>query len=264
MQSSQLNKNKSNLPPVSKDNKILIFLKTLLTLILFPLKFIIIWFEGGSNQSSSAKHSSFVTKLKISLISLSIAMLMGLIIWPLTEIGQEQHKVSLERVDANNTDSKIVMEKPRFYGIDSNNQPYNIIAMEAKQQSENVIILSNVTGNMMLKDGMRVSMKAKTGTYNLLDKNVELVGNVNIITDNGYKFDTNTVHVDVETNIIKGDEKVKIIGLLGVLSSNSFIIKNNIDEMNFYGDVHLVAYPAQKKISVEKSRKLSGEIIRGR
>ena len=235
----------STLPSASKDGVIVSTLKSIIKAILFPLKFIIIWFEGDTRQDSYTRHSIFITKLKISLISLSVAMLIGLIIWPLTA----DRNLSVERSEDEPTDSRTTMSKPKFYGIDSNNQPYNIIATDAKQQSKDVVLLNEITGNMILKDGVKISISSNSGTFNIVNKNAKLSGNVIINSDNGYKIRTESVNVDVKNNLVRGDHKVTITGLLGKLNSDSFIIKSDTDEIKFYKNVHLIAKPAQKETS---------------
>jgi len=245
MQTSTTEKEQKNLPSVSKDGFVLSIIKSTLRVILFPLKFIIIWFEGDGKQNSYTRHSIFITKLKLSLISLSVAMLIGLIIWPLTQ----NRNLSVERAESDPIESKTTMEKPKFYGIDINNQPYNIVATEAKQQSDDLVVLKEITGNMILKDGVKISMSSNEGSYNITDREARLRGNVIINTDNGYKIKTETVNVDVKNNLIRGDQKVTITGLLGKLKSDSFIIKNDTEEIKFYRNVRVIALPAKRKTS---------------
>lgn len=208
------------------------------------------FFDNWVNKSYSndyhlltLKHSSFIGKLKILIILIVVLLVTAIVIWPLTNVGQKRFKLNFGDAEISKEDEKVRMINPRLHGLDNQNQPYNITADNAVKTDEFNLVLQSLNGDILLKDGGWVNILSDIGNYNIETKKLDLNGSVNLFTDSGYEAFTEIAHVNLNEGMAAGDEEVFIQGPLGTIKANGFVIRENGDNIFFYGGVHLIAYP---------------------
>ncbi len=233
---------KSSLPPIRKRGVIERWLEVMLRIALFPFQFILVWFQSTESLSPTMRHSYFVARLKIFMVSLSVALILGLIIWPMTDFGQV--KMKFESADASEVgEQQVKMQKPRFYGVDEKSQPYSVLADEAIQLDEDTIKLTTVKSEISLDNGDKFTLSSNHGAYNLESQKILLNGNIHVVIQQGYHLFTDILQVNIKESYANGEKKVRIKGPLGNLVANQFEIKQGGEVLHFNGEIKLVAYP---------------------
>ncbi len=138
---------------------------------------------------------------------------------------------------------KTRMLNPRFQGVDASGQPFYVTADSAIQQSEEVVLLDNVSGDITLSGGGWVSVAAQYGTMYTEKDELYLKKNVHLFTGDGYEFKTNKAIVYIEKNFIEGDEPVKGQGPSGTIDAGGFRIEQGGKKVIFNRHVKLRLYP---------------------
>lgn len=221
-------------------------------------------YRSPDEISRAERHSNRVALLKEIILRIILISIIAIVIWPLTVKNMQGHKVNFASSDNKSTDGKSadeisdkgdvekipVMLKPRFFGNDDNGQPYRLSADSGVSVSESKVVLSNIKGDMSLKDNSKLGISSLHGDYFIKKKEISLIGDVEIDIDKGYNFKTNTAYIIFKENMATGSEKVSIKGVIGDIEANGFIVKNSGDEIFFFGGVELVSDP--KEVESEK------------
>jgi len=195
--------------------------------------------EEKTVEQTTIQHSSRVNLLKKSILLLLLFLVVLMSVWPLTELGKKQFNISFEKIEIPLDDEKPRMLKPRFHGLDSNRQPYNITADDAVKKDENNILMQNINADISLKNGEWISLLSDEGTYRVMDKQLDLNGSVNMFTDTGYEIFTQSAHLDFKENKASGNSAVVAYGPLGTMNANGFIVSSGGETVVFFGGVHL-------------------------
>ncbi|MGI5846116.1 MAG: LPS export ABC transporter periplasmic protein LptC [Alphaproteobacteria bacterium] len=87
------------------------------------------------------------------------------------------------------------MTNPSFAGIDAEGQPFKIHADTARQEYEapDFVFLDNISAKITRNvDGQKITnnIRAKTGKYDKIKKDITLTGNVRVDSSNGDKLIT--------------------------------------------------------------------------
>jgi len=191
----------------------------------------------------TSMYSTRVSKLKVASIFISLFLVLALIIWPLTNFGKKSFKITFENTDDPLLYEQPVMTNPRFYGVDKNERPYNIVADSAIRQTKDNIALQNINSDMLLQDKSWMTLLSETGDYSTRKNELDLNGSVNLIIDSGYEFFTESAHINLKENMSSGNEAVKVHGPMGILYADGFIIRDGGDNIFFHGNVHLITKP---------------------
>ncbi|MCP5362153.1 MAG: LPS export ABC transporter periplasmic protein LptC [Hyphomicrobiales bacterium] len=198
-------------------------------------------------------YSAFVRKLKLAIVGAVVLLLLILIIWPLFKTTEEKLNLTTEGVVEEG--ERPTMERPRFYGLDENNNPYNLVAEEAVQADDNSIQLHKINGDVVLKDGTWVAVVANEATADVTTRKMYLTGAVNIFMDSGFEVFTESAVLDLPNGMLEGDEEVVIQGPQGLLQAQGFRIRDSGKNMDFKGRVKVLErYDAPAKQRVQEKR----------
>lgn len=196
--------------------------------------------------SSVTKHARFVLAMKILCALIAIGLISLLIVLPVFSPVAKKFKLisPLSEMGGENTSQK--MQNPRFQGLDSQNQPYNIVADVAIQKAKDIFLLENITADITLKEGGWVSVTAKHGVLSLSDKMVDLSEEVHIFSDSGNEVSTTFAHIDMKENIISSEKPIHMQGPSGILDAQGFILRQNDKKIVFVGPVSMKVYTTHK------------------
>ncbi|NDF11249.1 MAG: hypothetical protein EB060_00320 [Proteobacteria bacterium] len=189
------------------------------------------------------RRSGIVNKFKY-LIGITALMLVAvLIIWPFT--APEERRIQMAISDAKDKgeeNEKPKMMRPRFHGVDKNDQPFTIIAESATQLDPENLLLDTPSGDVMMKDGSWISLNSKSATYKMKEKKVLLAGGVNVFLNNGYEMHTDAVAADMESGEALSQSTVKIQGDAGTLDATGFRAEERGNVIYFTGPVKVTIY----------------------
>lgn len=142
-----------------------------------------------------------------------------------------------------------VLQRPVFTGFDNNKQPYSISANTAKRDEDNpdIIYLDNVKGELKLrKSGDLILMTGNDGTYSSETKQLELVGDVRMISTGKYSAQTKAAKIDMPKKHLKSTDPVTVVFAAGVVKANGVEIWNGGERIVFSNRVK-VHIPEQAK-----------------
>ena len=192
-----------------------------------------------------AGYTRLVWLLKYGLWIVVVIMVGWLVVMPLLNPVHERFSLNFSSVQKDATE-KPKMTKPRFQGLDGSNQPFYITADSATQESENVIILDQVNGDISTENGGWASVIADSGTIYTEKNELHLYGNVQVYTGDGYEFKTEKATIYTDKSVIEGDEPIKGQGPSGTIDAQSFRIEQGGQIIIFKRDVRLIVFPASK------------------
>ncbi len=196
-----------------------------------------------------ARHSRLIGRLRLLVLLLIVLLVAALLIWPLTQAGQKQFKLTMHSTQKDDQgvfsppslieNEQSHMVKPRFYGLDKNKQPYSITADDAVQLTEHHFRLTQIAADILLSDDGWITLLSNSGLYDAEKKTLSLQGDVNMFTDQGYEFFTDSAHILHAEGRAEGNEQVIIQGPLGTLVAGGFTLEEQGSELFFDGGVQL-------------------------
>jgi lipopolysaccharide export system protein LptC len=180
----------------------------------------------------------FATKFLLSAIAIILVLM--LIALPLVNDVKENFRISFTSVENAVNTEEPKMINPRFQGVDKDNQTYNIMAENAIKKKDDTLVLSNINANINLKDNSLIEIKSETGSFNHEKKFLELAGNVNMVSSNGYELSTESIFVNLEDKSAYGESEIHAKMAFGSLKADNFKVTENGNRILFTGNVHLV------------------------
>jgi lipopolysaccharide export system protein LptC len=178
-------------------------------------------------------YSHFVKFMKVVLPLLAFAIIGLLAAWPRIQGGDQ----SATRRDS----GELEMMRALYVGTDTQNRPYSLTADRAVQSTTEpgVLDLVRPQGELTLKDGTWLAIKADRGRYNDKTGKLLLLGNANLFHDKGYEFKSDEAHIDVRAGNAWGDLPVTGQGPFGEIFSRGFRLFDSGATIVFNGPAHL-------------------------
>ena len=142
-------------------------------------------------------------------------------------------EVSFEPVDPTQS---VKMVNPRYSGRTDDGLPFFLTAKEAIRPSSDQQIVELVDPVLEFYRSANVEKSlviADSGTYNDVDKVLELRSTVNLNTDDGYECKTTHARVFTRTKTIEGDEPIACTGEFGDVKGNAYEILDDYQTFIF-------------------------------
>ena len=172
---------------------------------------------------AARKHSRRIKALRKLLMAVS-AGLLGYLIYEFVTGGSP----GIGIVD--NPTESVKMIGPRYSGRTNNDQPYYLTAESATRTLANrsEVELKNPVLEFIREDGAAASfVVAETGTYNDVDKVLNLEFAVDLTTDDGNICKTTQAKIFAREQRIEGDKRIECNGNFGIANGNAFEINDN-------------------------------------
>jgi len=194
---------------------------------------------------SVRRYSYLVTSLKFIIPFLALTLV--LLMFVFTSDDTESEKITLEPGEvAVSGVEQSSMINPRFHGVDADNQPYNIFAKTATQQSEKEVFLENLTADITLQDGSWISMVADSGVYKFNEELLRLSGVVEVFITaydfSGYEIRTKDAIADIKRGYLMSDADVTAKSDMGDFTAKGFLIEQGNQKITFKGPIKLVIF----------------------
>jgi lipopolysaccharide export system protein LptC len=178
-------------------------------------------------------YSHFVKFMKVVLPLLAFGIIGLLAAWPRIQGGDQ----SSTRRDS----GELEMMRALYVGTDTQDRPFSLTADRAVQSTSEpgVLDLVRPQGELTLKDGTWIAIKADRGRYNDKTGKLLLLGNANLFHDKGYEFKSDEAHIDVKAGNAWGDLPVTGQGPFGEIFSRGFRLFDSGATIVFNGPAHL-------------------------
>ncbi len=190
----------------------------------------------------SARYSRFVGLMRYLLPAVALVMVIAVIAWP----DLYKHGENIVALPGpSGPDGELTMEKPRYIGKDGKGRPFVVTAETATQDAKDKrqVTLSALQADLTMSDGTWVTIGADEGIYHQGRKTLDLIGNVNVFSDQGYEFHGQAAVVDLEANTVTSTDPVQGQGPFGLLNANAMKIFNKDQRIVFSRGVRLTLYP---------------------
>ena len=209
-----------------------------------PQKLLDSWIAAATENPilSLGRRTSIVGRIKYLIGILVMVLVASLILWPLLYPVDQPLKLTFSALESKPAEpSKMI--KPRFHGIDKYNRPFNIRADEAYQKDDAVVALKNINGDLAMQDGNWLMVSASGGEVTVDGKSLELHGNVNLFSSDGYEIRTEKATADLISGTAKGADPITCQGPLGLLQATGFFVDAYNEKLVFNGRVKVTIYP---------------------
>jgi len=171
---------------------------------------------------AARRHSKRVKFLRFLLLVVA-----GLAVLALMFEFRRQTKPVFHSVDPSES---VKMVNPRYSGRTEDKLPFYLTAKEAVRLAadENTVELVDPVLEFFRDEGAGKSIViADSGTYNDIDKVLNLRASVELNTDDGYECTTTHARIFARTKTIEGDEPISCTGAFGSVNGNAFEIIDN-------------------------------------
>lgn len=123
-----------------------------------------------------------------------------------------------------------------FDGVDSNNQPYTLIAKEGFEFEDSHSELQDPHLTLKLNSGEVVTLSSNKAKFERSKQKIELIGNVVVTHSSGYNFKTEHAWIDLTDSSAVGHDPVTGYGPNGdIYSQAGFQLTEKGDKIKFMG-----------------------------
>nr|CAX84186.1 conserved uncharacterized protein [uncultured bacterium] len=199
---------------------------------------------AGDIKERDPRYTRFVGMMKVLLPAVAALVLGLVLIWPQIVGRDERFRVSFSNINAKDVDT-LSMVNARYFGTDTNNQPFSVTADMANEASRGAkaVELESPKADIMTHDGQWLALSADNGLYSQPSSTLDLLGNVNLFHDKGYEIHTTSAQADLKMGAASGDDPVRGQGPFGALTAEGFRLYDKGSRIVFTGKSHLVLDP---------------------
>jgi hypothetical protein len=101
---------------------------------------------------------------------------------------------------------------PEMISVDHHGHPFTFRARHALQSTPAQTILDHPAGDFLMEDGTPVHFEADQGYFLPNTNSLELMGNVKLVTKNGYNFTTPVAYIDLTSGQGHGNQPLQGTG----------------------------------------------------
>ena len=193
-------------------------------------------FSSGKLRHRVLTTNRLVAMLKLLLPAVAIAIIGLTFAWP--QLMPEKGKFRLgEASIANVGVDGVVMENPRYLGVDNQNRAYQISASQAvqKHQTDNLIFLKQPKADIFLLSNNWVAINSSDGIYDKSLEEAKLFGGVHIYYDKGFELKTYSVKLDLKKGTAMSIDTVIAHGPTGEIKAEGLQIIERGKRIKFLG-----------------------------
>jgi lipopolysaccharide export system protein LptC len=204
---------------------------------------------------AAARHSRLVRFLRFAIpagiVAIAVVILVATFFNPFRLIVAfpiDPGKISL-------SGTKIVMELPRLTGFTTDARPYELTARAAAQDLTKLEILElkDISAQVDLKDGQRVTIKSVNGLYDTKSELLKLNDHITLNSTSGYEGYLSEATVNVTSGNIVSESPVELKLPNGLLNANKLEVIENGALIVFSGGVEMKLNPDQVRPAPQDS-----------
>ena len=168
-------------------------------------------------------YTRFVLVMKVALPTLAILLFGIVIIWARLAAQTDGFRIGYAAITADSV-KNLRMLNARYFGIDTNNNPYSVTADAGAQRPEDsdLIDMDQPKADFVSHSGATVIITADHGLFHQHSQLLDLQGNVNLYHESGYELHTQIAHIDLKANTAEGELPVAGQGPQGRVNGTGF------------------------------------------
>lgn len=197
--------------------------------------------QSQQTAADFVRRSQKVGIAKRLLPAAGLLLLAALVAAPELRSGPEADRVAyhLESSGAAQPASKLLGAK--YHGTDQQGQPYTVTADSAVELGSDNVVLAAPMGDITLKSGAWLMLKAADGTYRPHSDQLELKGGVTLYRNDGMILTTPDMMVDMRAGTAETNSPTAVQGPFGTLNAqNGFALTDRGAAVTFKGPATLV------------------------
>jgi lipopolysaccharide export system protein LptC len=181
-----------------------------------------------------------VIVLRLLLPTAAAGLIAVVTLWSQFGIEENRFRLGVAQMAPRVIDS-LTMVNPRFEGVDARHRPFNITADTARQADKtgDIIDLIQPKADITVESGAWLALTAAAGRYRRQDSLVDFSGGVSLFHDNGFTFQTPTLHVDVTNKAAESHDPVQGQGPSGDITGRNFRMTDQGNRIFFGGPAHV-------------------------
>lgn len=190
-------------------------------------------------------YSRFVRAMRLLLPLVAVGIVGIVVSWPRVE---ERLAPPPEAGPAPQAIGQNELINPRFESQDDKERPFTVTAARAVQSSANpdVVFLEAPVGEMTLRDGAGLHLRAVKGAYDQRHENLVLEGDVTLRHAQGYEIATQKLRLDMGPQTAWSDQEIVGAGPAGTLHATGVKADMAAGTVVFTGPAKLVLKRAVK------------------
>ncbi len=169
--------------------------------------------SGRVSDQRASTTNRLTGMLKLLLPAIAVAIIGLTFAW--SQLMPEKGKFRLGEASIANVGVEgVVMENPRYHGVDSQNHAYQISASQAiqKNQTDKLIFLEHPKADIFLLSDNWAAINSRNGIYDKSLQEVKLFGDVHIYYDRGFELKTDSIKLDLRQGTAISSDKVYAFG----------------------------------------------------
>lgn len=193
-------------------------------------------------------YSRLVDLLRFVLPAIALALIGLVVLWPQL-IGGAGGLIAPIFANATIESTDVMlMHNPRYLGRTEDAEPYILTAVSAHidPKHSDRIQLDQPAADIASKARRDLRLVALSGVYDRSGAKLDLAGNIELTTSDGYRFLTESARINLERGRVIGTRPIEGSGPAGTLSADRFEIKDNGRILEFEGRVK-VTLPARQR-----------------
>lgn len=163
---------------------------------------------GDAAYRAARRHSRLVRFLRWAIPAGAMASLAAFVVWPFLAPLPASVSIGAVRLDG----TRVTMENPRLSGHRRDNRPFEVTAVSATQdiRRPTIIDMSQMTANMVSSDSRRLSLSARSATYDTQREQLQLRDEIRIRTEGGQAVNLISADVDFKAGTVRSRDPVEV------------------------------------------------------
>jgi lipopolysaccharide export system protein LptC len=186
---------------------------------------------------SARRHSRIVRMLRRVIPIGSLVAFIGLIVLPFINPFGPLSGLSVGPI--NLSGSRVTMEMPKLTGFRKDNRPYEVTATSASQdiRKPNLVDLTDMKARLEMESSGWVRLESKKGTFDSQKEQMQLNGDIKVITDTGYQAFLKSADIDFKAGTILSREPVRVSMGETTITADTLDVTDNGKVIVFAGRV---------------------------
>jgi lipopolysaccharide export system protein LptC len=205
--------------------------------------------RGGRRPPARSRSSRTVELLRYILPAIALALVALVVLWPQL-IGGAGGLIAPIFANAEIEGADVMlMHNPRYVGQTKDAEPYELTAASAyiDPKRPNRVHLDRLAAELAAASKRDVNLVALKGLYNRSADKLDLDGDIELTTSDGYRFETQSARIDLQSGQVVGNQPIQGFGPTGTLSAERFEIRDGGDLLRFEGRVKVTLPPRQPR-----------------
>lgn len=218
------------------------------------------WLAGGAGGAEDGRgdggnihrRSHIVQALKVILPVM--AMVIGAIVIVFAITYRPPSTIATTSIKFDTTETKML--HPRFTGRDDENRAFVVVADAARKKHEepHLVLMDQIKARVIGENEPGLLLTAISGVFETEKRFLELTGDIQVRSSDGYNLATEAAEADLNGGVIKGDKAIVASGPIGELRADRFWVFREQQQIRFEGNVRVEMLSAVQRAAAEKAQ----------